>query len=506
MEVPTITPTLKPSVKQYKAYQMLWNNFTSFLLYGGAAGGGKSWLGCEWLLTNCYNYPGTRWFIGRKELKRLMTTTYVTWWKVCRYHKIPESDWRLNGQYNYIEFIAGHAKGSRIDLIDLDYKPSDPLYERLGSLEFTGGWVEEAAEVEYLCFDTLKSRLGRFMNEDYKLFPAKMLLTCNPTDGWLYRVFYKPYKESTLSHDYAFIKALYSDNPYTKEEYGKILNKITDQKTRARLKDGDWEYASGDLTIMRLDAIIDLFSNAIVSVDMQKRLSGDLARFGGDKIVLGSWRGWDLYQMFETTNQSLKRTREEIRSISVREQITYSNIVLDEEGLGGGVIDELEGVLGFKGNRSPILKPDEDVDHIQKRYQNLPGVYLTRQNYKNLRSQCYFLLGEKVNNHELSISVELSELQKQMIIEELQQIKRMEGASDAPLQVTPKEELQEALGRSPDYADMIAMRVFFDLLKEAPPEGEYHEPDIEFLAEQGIESPFGGIDGYGIEGFKLQRP
>lgn len=140
----TIRPTIKPSEKQYLAYKILLDKATSFLLYGGSAGGGKSWLGCEWLLTNCYNYPGTRWFIGRRERTRLMSTSYITWQKVCKWHGIPDTDWKLNGQYNYIEFIAGHAKGSRIDLIDLAFKPADPEYSRLGSLEFTGGWIEEA--------------------------------------------------------------------------------------------------------------------------------------------------------------------------------------------------------------------------------------------------------------------------------------------------------------------------------------------------------------------------
>lgn len=505
-ERPTIIPKIEPSQKQFKAYQLLWNNTVSFLLYGGAAGGGKSWLGCEWLLTNCYRYPGTRWFMGRKELKRLMTTTYVTWHKVCRYHKIPDTDWKLNGQYNYIEFIAGNAKGSRIDLIDLDYKPSDPMYERLGSLEVTGGWIEEASEVEFMCFDVLKTRIGRYLNNEYGLHPAKILLTCNPTDGWLYRIFYKPQKEGVLPHDHAFIKALYSDNPFTREEYGKLLNKISDDKTRARLRDGDWEYASGDMSVMRLDAIIDLFTNPIASADMTRRITGDIARFGGDKIVLGTWRGWDLYQLAEFKQQSLRKTKEDIRSISIREQIPYSSIVLDEEGLGGGLVDELEGVLGFKGNRSPILRADDEIEPMEKMYQNLPASYLKRNNYKNLRSQGYFMLGEKVNNHEMSISAEdLTELQKQLIIEELQQIKRVETSPDAPLQIIPKEELHEALGRSPDYADMIMMRVLFDLLKVTPPSGVYHEPDEDFLREHGIENKFGGFDGYvGMPTFGLK--
>ena len=50
----------------------LEDNETRYVIFGGAAGGGKSWLICEWLLTKCIQYPGSKWFIARGELKRLM--------------------------------------------------------------------------------------------------------------------------------------------------------------------------------------------------------------------------------------------------------------------------------------------------------------------------------------------------------------------------------------------------------------------------------------------------
>lgn len=48
--------------KQENAVYYLKDNETKELLYGGAAGGGKSALGCLWLIEMCQKYEGSRWF------------------------------------------------------------------------------------------------------------------------------------------------------------------------------------------------------------------------------------------------------------------------------------------------------------------------------------------------------------------------------------------------------------------------------------------------------------
>ena len=65
----------KKNEKQEQALKILTNNITREFLYGGAAGGGKSWLGASWLVFQCLAFPKTKWFIGREELKRLRMST-----------------------------------------------------------------------------------------------------------------------------------------------------------------------------------------------------------------------------------------------------------------------------------------------------------------------------------------------------------------------------------------------------------------------------------------------
>jgi len=425
------------------------DNFTRYILFGGAAGGGKSWMGCEWLLTGCYLYPGSKWFMGRKELKRLMASTYVTWRKVCRFHKIPDSDWKLNGQYNFIEF----ANGSRIDLLDVDYQPSDPDFERFGSLEFTGGWIEEAGEVKFKAFDVLKVRVGRHMNTEYKLTP-KILLTCNPTKNWLYVIFYKLWKENQLPSEYAFIQALHNDNPFNSEDYKKQLSSITDKALKERLMFGNWEYDSDPSSLMVYNYIVDLFTNTVPE-SADRFITADIARYGSDKTVIMLWEGLRVIKILTFRKLSIVESAKEIRDLAVRTKVPFSHIIVDEDGIGGGVVDILQGVNGFTANSVAISNDPE-----------------AKENYQNLKTQCCYLLSQYVNNHKMAIqSVNenneacLEDGVREYIVEELEQIKREDMDKDGKLKVVSKDKIKELIGRSPDYSDNLMMRMWFELNK-----------------------------------------
>jgi len=403
----------------------------------------NSWLGNEWIIGSGYNFPGSRWFIGRKELKRLMQSTFITFLKVCKHYGIPQSDWHLNGVYNYIEF----KNGSRIDLLDLRQLPSDPSYERFGSLEYTGGWIEEGGEVPFAAFDVLKTRIGRWRNREFNLSP-KMLITCNPTKNWIYPTIYRPYKEKTLPKEYAFIQSLYGDNPYTAQDYGRMLAQITDKNTKERLMFGNWEYEDDPNALIEYDAIIDLFTNTVPESE-DKFLTADIARYGQSKTVIYLWKGMNLYRIIVKESQGIDRTIDDIRDLLRNERIPYSHAIVDEEGVGGGVVDALK-IKGFVANSSPLENP----------------ITKERENYRNLKAQCGYMLAEAINKREISITAPISENYKQQIIEELEQLRGKEVERDAPLQLKPKEEIMEIIGRSPDFSDAMLQRMYFFLKRE----------------------------------------
>jgi phage terminase large subunit len=230
-------PTIAPNKKQHEAWQRLEDKTTEFIVFGGAAGGGKSWLGCEWLLTMCFFYPGTKYFIGRDELKAIRESTIPTWYKVLSYHGIKaDSLFKYNGQ----DYCFMFYNGSRIDLKELKYYPSDPLFERFGSLEYTAGWIEEAGEVQGAAFDMISSRTNRWYNDKYGLL-GKTLITCNPKKNFLYYDFYRPWKEKRLANNKAFIQAFVDDNDKGESGYKAKLENLKGA-ARERLRFGNWEY------------------------------------------------------------------------------------------------------------------------------------------------------------------------------------------------------------------------------------------------------------------------
>jgi phage terminase large subunit len=67
--VAELTPIIELNKQQGEAFKILSHeNTVKYILFGGAAGGGKTFLSCFWLIRYCSDlrYPNTRWFIGRE--------------------------------------------------------------------------------------------------------------------------------------------------------------------------------------------------------------------------------------------------------------------------------------------------------------------------------------------------------------------------------------------------------------------------------------------------------
>lgn len=463
-------PIIQPTPKQHEAWQKLQDTTTKYLLFGGGAGGGKTWLYCEWLLTCAYFYPQSRGFMARNELKRLMNSTFVTWSKVCAHHKIPSTDWTLDGKYNVIRF----KNGSTIDLLDVAYKPTDPLYERFGSLEYSHGFGEEVAEWDFLAFDVLKSRIGRhrsFLDGVERTPPVKFGLSCNPSLGWVKRVFFDPAQKGILQPDYAFIQSLYSDNPYTSDSYGEQLASMTNEANKQRLMFGNWNYEDSLGTLFKYDNVTDIFTN--VPQKGEKYMIVDVARFGDDSTRISLWDGLYCYRREVRRKQDTSQTARDIRDISIQENIPYSHILIDEIGVGAGVVDQLRGTKGYNGASQPL--PTRTALRRQVSYQrDVLGNNVIHQ-FANLKAQCVYKLAELIEKHQISCSKADDE---NAIIEEIIAHKQKNPEKESKIQIIPKEEIKESIGRSPDIADTFIMRMWFELIADATTSTTLHKDPV----------------------------
>lgn len=429
------------NLKQRLAYNYLRDNAYKYILYGGAGGGGKSWIGCEWLMQCCYNLPGTRWFVGRNNLKDSQESVSVTFDKVANHY----------GYTGYKRNSDGMKfdNGSVIVYLDLTYYPyKDPMYERLGSKEFTGGWIEEAGEIHFLAFEVLKTRIGRHLNDVYGV-PAKILITCNPKKNWLYKIFYKQWKEGKLKAPYAFIQALVQDNPFVTEDYIETLKSTDDKRTYQRLFLGNWEYDDDPNALVDYDAIMDSFTNVGALIG-GKAISADLAMKGRDKFIAGYWEGLRVSIEIDKPKSSGKEIEVDLRKLMTTKGVGRSQTVADSDGLGAYLESYLNGIKEFRNGSSAF----------------------NSKVYANLKTECAYKLAEVLNKRLIKIICRPD--QAEDIAEELGLLIAANVDKDTKKKdILSKEQMKDIIKRSPDYLDMLIMGMY-RLVAPRSSGGEYH--------------------------------
>lgn len=428
--------------KQKEAFSYLLDNETTEILFGGQAGGGKSTLGCMWIITSALQHHKTQWLIGRSVLKNLKETTIRTFFDVCSWWKLEAGlHYDYNTKENYIKFKKQFGS-SLILMKDLFSYPSDPEYDSLGSLEITGAFIDEGSQVAEKAKNIVNSRI-RYKLDKYKLIP-KLFIGSNPAKNWLYSQFYRPDKDGTLPDYRKFVKASVYENPYISSHYIENLKKL-DPISRSRLLEGNWEYELDEYVLIGYDEIDYIFTNKDIPRSVDWYITCDYARFGKDKTVILVWNGWRVEDYKVMDKSSIPEAVIEIKKFMSQYAITARRVIVDEEGAGSGVVDILK-CNGFISSASPIKISGE------------------KENYANLKSQCYFRFAEKVNKGEIyfkTYDINLTE----KIVEELEHLKRKDPDKDGKLAIMGKDKVKEEIGRSPDYSDAMMMRIYFDIKK-----------------------------------------
>lgn len=371
--------------------------------------------------------------MGRSKLKSLKETTLNTFFELA-------SQLDLGGQYvfNASSNIITWNNGSEIILKDLFLYPSDPNFDNLGSLEITGAFVDECNQISYKAWQIVKSRI-RYKLHEYNLIP-KLLGTCNPAKNWTYKEFYKPNRDNNLETYRKFVKALPKDNPHLHPSYLQSLLRL-DKNSKERLYFGNWEYDDDPATLIDQDSISDYWNPSHVLPMGQKYMTIDVARKGKDKTVFRVWHGWLCIHRFSIDKSGLDVVVKKAKELQLKYNVSLSNVVADEDGVGGGVIDFLK-CKGFVNNSKA----------------------LNDENYDNLKSQCSIKMALKITNKETG-EICADETVKEITSEEMEQVKMKDIDKDGKQGVLPKDKIKELIGRSPDEWDSIMMRYYFEMRK-----------------------------------------
>jgi hypothetical protein len=273
------------------------------------------------------------------------------------------------------------------------------------------------------------------MNDEHKIL-RKILVTCNPKRNWIYTYFYRPFVEKRLPKFKKFLKALLYDNPHREKDYEEALKSLTDPVKKARLLDGNFEYDDDPRDLCENDAILDLFTNEHVE-EGDKAISADLAMKGRDRFVGGSWKGLRCRVALDQKESTGKSIETDLKALMIEDGVGRSQTIVDSDGMGSYLESYLEGIKEFHGGSSAVSSE-----------------------YANLKSECGYKLAEVINKRLMYIIC--TEEQKQRIIEELAVLKADNIDSDEKKKrIIKKEEMKELLRRSPDYLDMLLMRMWF---------------------------------------------
>lgn len=423
---------IKLTDNQKKALAALKDNRYTSVWYGGWAWWWKTFLWVVWVWLMCIKYPWVRFAFVRDTIKNLKNTTVVSLEKFYSIYNIPENlRWKVSEQKSQITF----QNWSTILLLEWCYYPSDPLYNRFWSLELTWAFVEESAEVPLDAIKILKTRVWRYKNEEYWI-TWTVLETFNPNPWHVYERYYqgKGWDKSI------FIESLVYSNNFIDQGYIENLENA-DESIKKRLLYWQWDFEDNTWMLFKKKDIDNLFTNE--SKWTKYYIVADVARFGKDttRISLWQWNTWLKVWTYE--KNTITEVADSILFIAWQYWVDHRDIIIDSDGVGGGVVDIISYSTWFINNASPI-------------------VTWSKQNYANLKSQCAFELKRRIENGELAIKRDHNNKDKDWhdLQQELLNTYIDEKSIDWKTKIESKDKMKERIWRSPDLLDTMIMRMY----------------------------------------------
>lgn len=112
------------------------------------------------------------------------------------------------------------------------------------------------------------------------------------------------------------------------------------EEERTRLLEGNWKVRSDGMALFPYQKVVDIFSLTLKKEVNKTYITCDVARFGRDLAVILVWKDWTIVHieiLTKSRTTDITATTEQLRS---QYSVAKSNTLIDQDGIGGGVVDE----------------------------------------------------------------------------------------------------------------------------------------------------------------------
>ena len=424
--------------KQLEAIRYWNDKETEVIVYGGSKGSGKSYLGASLLFGTAFIYPDTHFFIARREMNDIRKYTIPTINEVFARWGVTSDMWRYNTKDDFYQLY----NGSCIFFLEARYMPKlDPEFSRFGSIQMTGGWIEEGGEFMRPAYETLSATIGRKNNDTYGL-KGKLLITCNPADNFLKTDFYDLHRRGELPSTKKFVQALPYDNKMLPKDYIRRLENTLSPERKKTLLEGNWDFNTRHDQLIT-QPLLESFREK-KQANHYSGIGVDVARYGDDTTVITVIKNGYVVEVLRRTKLDNAEVADLVFRVSQQHKISL--IAIDANGLGAGVFDILKrrlgGVIEYIGSQKP-----SESDYRLARDISLRA--------KNMRSFVYYLLQTALQNRVFSYPLLF---ENELLVKELRLLTYEVTDKDFILQ--PKDAMKAQLGFSPDNADSLSLAIY----------------------------------------------
>ena len=426
---------LELTSKQSEAFHCLIDDRDLDILYGGAKGGGKSWLFCIWVmiwvkkLISFFDLKETKnpvplGFIGRKQSVDFTHTTLETFKKI-----IPPEIYTLKTQEKEIIFW----RRAKVFYGGLDDRQR---IQKFNSAEFAFFGIDQAEETERVDLEVLQAALR--LKIDGKQPPYKALYTANPADCWLKNDFI----DNKLPNK-VYIPALPTDNPYLPDNYVPRLRDIfrhNHPMLRAYIH-GDWFSLKAANSLISNEMLQQL-KDVTVHLPYIKRVIICDPSLGGDECVINFMENGKVAEQKILVNE-----RDPLK-------IGAEMVVMGERHRCTCYGADCIGITGVLEQVRKIKK-DARIFYIDSREKAS-----VEARFFNTRAEMWWYAMEQIQEKRVPYP-EDEETRRQ-----LTSIRFKVVDSNGKIQLERKEDTKKRLGRSPDRGDAWVMGIY--ILRKAP--------------------------------------